>query len=52
MKYKVEIPESDRVKWEQEDREIKNLIKTLSKQSDDPEKFLNYLLNLPEEKIQ
>ena len=52
MKYKVQIPESDKVKWEQDDKEIKNLIKILSKQSTDPEKFLNYLLNLPEEKIQ
>jgi hypothetical protein len=52
MKYKVQIPESDKIKWEQEDREIKNLIKTLSRQSDNPEKFLKYLLNLPKETIE
>jgi hypothetical protein len=52
MKYKVQIPESDKIKREQEDIEIKNLIKTLSKTSKDPEKFLNYLLKLPEDRIQ
>lgn len=52
MKYKVQIPESEKVKRDMEDREIKDLIKTLSKQSSDSEKFLNYLLKLPEDKIQ
>ena len=52
MKNKVQIPESDKIKREQEDIEIKNLIKTLSSTSKDPEKFLNYLLKLPEDKIQ
>ena len=52
MKYKVQIPEADKIKREQEDIEIKNLIKTLSSTSKNPEKFLNYLLKLPEDKIQ
>lgn len=52
MKYKVQIPEADKIKREQEDIEIKSLIKTLSSTSKDPEKFLNYLLKLPKEKIQ
>ena len=52
MKYKVQIPESDKAQWVKDDLEIKDLIKTLSKKSSDPEKFLKYLLNLPKEKIQ
>lgn len=52
MKYKVQIPESDKIKRNQENTEIKNLIKTLSKQYFDSERFLDYLLNLPEEKVQ
>lgn len=52
MKYKVQIPESDKTQRIKDDKEIKNLIRTISKVSSDPEKFLNYLLNLPEEKIQ
>jgi hypothetical protein len=52
MKYKVQIPEADKIKREQEDIEIKSLIKTLSSTSKEPEKFLNYLLKLPKEKIQ
>ena len=51
IKYKVEIPESDKLKWSQEDKEIKDLIKTLRNKNEDPELFLKYLLNLPKEKI-
>lgn len=52
MKYNVEIPESEKLKWKLDDLELKNLIKMLSKSQDNPEQFLKYLLNLPKEQIQ
>jgi hypothetical protein len=52
QQYKIEIPETEKVKRREEDKKINNLVKIMSKDIKDPEKFLNYLLNLPEEKIQ
>lgn len=52
MKYKVQIPESEKAQWIKDDLEIQSLIKILSKDSDNPEKFLEYLLKLPKEKTQ
>ena len=52
IKYKVEVPTQDKIKLENENKEYKHLIKLLSKDSKDSEKFLNYLLNLPEERIE
>lgn len=52
IKYKVQIPESDKIQWEKDNTEIKDLIKILSKGPKESEKYLNYLLNLPKQKIQ
>lgn len=51
MKYKVEIPQGDRIKRKLEDTEIKDLLKILNKSQDNPAQFLQYLLNLPKEKL-
>ena len=49
--YKIEVPAEQTAKLDLQDREIKQLTKILSKSYNDPEKFLLYLLNLPEKKI-
>lgn len=50
--YKIETPESEKIKRKEEDKKINDLVKIMSKEIDNPEIFLNYLLKLPQEKIQ
>lgn len=49
--YKVEISEEEKLKNEMDDKKLKDLEKIFNKKYDDPEKFLEYLLKLPEEKV-
>jgi hypothetical protein len=49
--YKIEVPAEQTAKLDLQDQQIKQLTKILSKSYNDPEKFLMYLLNLPEKKI-
>ena len=49
--YKIEVPAEQTAKLDLQDQQIKQLTKILSKSYNDPEKFLMYLLNLPERKI-
>lgn len=46
----VQIPESEKIAQKNEDLQIKELIKLLSRSQDNPELFLEYLMKLPEEK--
>ena len=48
MKYRTEIPETEKAQWSKEDADIKNLIKILNKSQDNPAQFLEYLLKLPQ----
>ena len=50
--YKIEVPAEQTAKLDLQDQQIKQLTKILSKSYTDPEKFLMYLLNLPERKIE
>lgn len=49
--YWVQIPESEKISQRVEDLQIKELIKLLERSQDNPEKFLEYLMKLPEEKM-
>lgn len=49
--YKVEISEEEKLKNQMDDKKLKDLEKIFNKKYDDPEKFLEYLLKLPEEKV-
>ena len=46
QKTKVNIPVQDKVRYESQQQEYKDLIKILSKDYDNPEEYLKYLLNL------
>lgn len=49
IKTKVNIPNTDKVRYETGQKEYKDLIKLLSQKIENPEKFLKYLLKLPKE---
>ena len=51
MKTKINIPKSESWKYEADQQTYKELENLLSKDIKDPEKFLNYLLKLPEDKV-
>jgi len=49
-KFGVQITEAEKLNQKNEDLQIKELIKLLSRSQDNPELFLEYLMKLPEEK--
>lgn len=50
--YKPNTPKSEQRNSEIEKTKLRDLIKVISKNFNDPEKYLNYLLKLPKEKVQ
>ena len=51
MKTKINVPKSESWKYKADQKTYKELENLLSKNIKDPEKFLDYLLKLPEEKV-
>lgn len=51
LKYNVQQTPEQEIKFKENQKKLDNLLKAIKNKSDNPEKFLNYLLNLPEETV-